>query len=946
MSVIAFTNKKTPAIGWAELLRFSAFEKDPGERARAAQLLGLPALPPGFFDDPVKDVGESGKQVAGHEKTIQVSRKALQAPAFWMAEQTSEPLEPEQVLSKTATIPWASNDAHEVESWLSPSAEDPPAAPVLWGNNDPIYRRLKSALRTLGTSVELDTGRLMKRMSAAQWPWPLPVRRTRRLGGRLVIVLDWAEHLRVFERDVAAMAQECEHRFRDVTVDTDVWIGGPNGYLGSTEASLTDVYWGPDVLLVLVSDTGGERMNLKRAWRHWVQRIENRVGGVLVVNPCQSRPAPLDHPPVTQQLGTLLATLSPAITVEPDLVRRMRLALFPGSSALVESIVWTHGDLAGELPARKWRREASNKHLDLLRHLSPTLRARSARVLLEQHANHRKVQRDEEIVRLSTVWDSSVDAVAEVEHLSAPNFSVAMDGVGRVAQHLSYLSKGRANGLLYSRLQASVAAQVRLGRLPVGMLNQRPDWLGWLTEAASENGREAILPNGVQQVWSSSETPAITTDFSLYQQGMRLVLQQDTPFEPEQHSLQPPVADADLKRIDFDSPKVRLQSFEVVGDRVAIHVGGQAVVRMVADLKKPYAITTRLDTGPWARASAQSVRVVWRGGGVTAKWVRRPFGITAWRQDDQGVFATLPVLAGETLEVQLNLDGTCEPIEFQPPIEGDPRASTGAVLAGVGIDADGVYCTAEVWGPNAHNMSTLRLRYIPPGTFLMGSPDNIGHDDEHPQHPVTLSEGFWMAEVPCTQALWQAVMGNNPSHFKEGADAPQRPVESVSVGDVTAFLKKFQTLLPKGVVADLPTEAEWEYACRAGTQTAYWWGDDFDPARTNVDHTGNKDWNAKEGTTPVNRYPPNPWGLYDMHGNVWEWCADDQRNYTAEAAVNPKGSVDTEARVVRGGSWIDHPDCARSAYRFGWHDGFRYRARSQGFRFLLRSSSPGPEGPA
>lgn len=229
----------------------------------------------------------------------------------------------------------------------------------------------------------------------------------------------------------------------------------------------------------------------------------------------------------------------------------------------------------------------------------------------------------------------------------------------------------------------------------------------------------------------------------------------------------------------------------------------------------------------------------------------------------------------------------------------------------------------------------LRFRYLPPGTFLMGSPEGVGHNDERPQHPVTLTEGFWMAETPCTQALWAAVMGVNPSEFKTNEDAQQRPVENVSFNDVTAFLKRLKVLLSEDVEAALPSEAEWEYACRASTQTAYWWGNEPDDSRAN--------WGEKlKGTTPVCRYPPNPWALYDMHGNVLEWCADDRCDYKAEASENPTGSVDTEARVVRGGSWSFHSDNARSAFRFWRHDG--YRSRDLGFRFLLRSSNPSPEG--
>ncbi len=247
----------------------------------------------------------------------------------------------------------------------------------------------------------------------------------------------------------------------------------------------------------------------------------------------------------------------------------------------------------------------------------------------------------------------------------------------------------------------------------------------------------------------------------------------------------------------------------------------------------------------------------------------------------------------------------------------------------LGRDRWGIFCEWQI------KKITVRLRYIPTGTFLMGSPEGVGDRDEHPQHPVTLTQGFWLADTPCTQALWQAVMGQNPSHFKAGADAPQRPVENVSFNDVTDFLNKLKALLPEGTEPALPTEAQWEYACRAGTQTAYWWGDEPDDNRAN--------WNGNnQGTTPVNRYPPNPWGLFDMHGNVWEWCADDRREYTGEPEANPTGSVDSEARVVRGGSWFDHPDDARSACRSRRPGG--YRDPTLGFRFFLRSSSPGPEG--
>jgi formylglycine-generating enzyme required for sulfatase activity len=240
----------------------------------------------------------------------------------------------------------------------------------------------------------------------------------------------------------------------------------------------------------------------------------------------------------------------------------------------------------------------------------------------------------------------------------------------------------------------------------------------------------------------------------------------------------------------------------------------------------------------------------------------------------------------------------------------------------LGQDRYGVFCEVNV------KQICLRFRYIPPGTFLQGSPEGIGDADEHPRHLVTLTQGFWLAETPCTQELWQAVIGNNPSGFKQGDDASRRPVENVSWYQVMAFLRRLQSLLPPSCEAVLPTESQWEYACRAGTQSEYWWGDAPDDTRAS--------WNGKHrGTTPVGLYPPNPWGLYDMHGNVWEWCRDGQRYYVPEPALDRMGSITGDVRVVRGGSWAHHLRLARAAYRYWWPSG--HASQFQGFRVALLS---------
>ncbi len=245
-----------------------------------------------------------------------------------------------------------------------------------------------------------------------------------------------------------------------------------------------------------------------------------------------------------------------------------------------------------------------------------------------------------------------------------------------------------------------------------------------------------------------------------------------------------------------------------------------------------------------------------------------------------------------------------------------------------GLDRYGYFARIDVAGVRQ------TLRWIPPGRFLMGSPNDepLRRDDEGPQHQVTLTRGFWLANTACTQALWLVVAGGkNPSRF---IGDPQRPVENVSWDDVTErFLAVLQRHLGAEVEVVLPTEAEWEYACRAGTNTAYSFGEAFDPSQANV--------NSKK-TVPVKAYPPNPWGLYQMHGNVWEWCADDQRPYGAGALTDPEGGQELAGRVLRGGAWNLVLKWARSTYRFRYSRDFH--DDTFGFRFALRSIESGAGG--
>lgn len=227
------------------------------------------------------------------------------------------------------------------------------------------------------------------------------------------------------------------------------------------------------------------------------------------------------------------------------------------------------------------------------------------------------------------------------------------------------------------------------------------------------------------------------------------------------------------------------------------------------------------------------------------------------------------------------------------------------------------------WAVSKVSDMEIRFRFCPPGTFIMGSPSNeTGRsDDESPQHEVTLTRGIWLGEVPVTNRLWDAVAESGLSKLN-GADVP---VEKVSWHDCMTWLSHAQSRLGWSGLR-LPTEAEWEYACRAGTTGGIYGGNaDADTLDAFAWYKGN----SRAKACPVRQKTPNPWGLYDMLGNVWEWCADGPRRYTDSPQVDPNGG-EGDRRVTRGGSWGSEAKFIRAANRYSTTPD--YQSRALGFR--------------
>lgn len=234
------------------------------------------------------------------------------------------------------------------------------------------------------------------------------------------------------------------------------------------------------------------------------------------------------------------------------------------------------------------------------------------------------------------------------------------------------------------------------------------------------------------------------------------------------------------------------------------------------------------------------------------------------------------------------------------------------------------------------------FRWCPPGEFMMGG--ETWHEEAKPVHKVKLTKGFWLLETEVTQEMWESVMDTNPSDFKNR----QNPVEQVSWNDCQVFCKKLSEKL--GQKVQLPTEAQWEYACRAGSTTNFCWGDDEDTLyqygnycdKSNTDGYDWQDQARNDGfdkTAPAGSYKPNAWGLYDMHGNVYEWCSDyhDAKYYEKSPTNDPENTTPSPFRVARGGSCYFRAAWCRSVCRSLSEPD--YRSHLLGLRVLLVPSA-------
>ncbi len=326
-------------------------------------------------------------------------------------------------------------------------------------------------------------------------------------------------------------------------------------------------------------------------------------------------------------------------------------------------------------------------------------------------------------------------------------------------------------------------------------------------------------------------------------------------------------------------------------------------------------------------AAARCVVVLWSQGSIKSRWVKAEAGdglernilVPVLIEDVRPPLIFRNIHAANMVGWKMTALEACfdrlvddlERVLGPPPIESDAPTLASPTT----ID----YGSTVQLAPSYTNSIGMELMLIPPGTFMMGADD--AEDDERPVHRVQITEPFYLSKYAVTQAQWETVMEDNPSTFSYGGDYP---VETVSWNDVQAFIARMNAV---EVRYRLPTEAEWEYACRAGT---------FGPYAGNVDLMAWHKGNSGGAPHPCGRKQPNAWGLYDMHGNVWEWVndwyADDY--YANSPGVDPWGPDQGVARVLRGGGWQGSERVSRASNRFSF--GPDFREAYLGFRVARR----------
>ena len=843
-------------------------------------------------------------------------------------------------------LPQADSDTGELElpSWwydtpsLDMSRFVPPAIKPLdfepltpWPRLWPV---LKKILSELAVSRKPAIKPLISTLAKGNLPKRIPKQQRRRWQATIQMLVDQPERMRLFNRDVhqlieqlgkqhSKVGMEVFYRLEDqpyltmqVTRPAKTLTEDPSSFLWPLPQSGSQ--------LVIFSDlgilAGGADNPELKAWLAFGKELKRRglAATVLIPLPTTYVTAELAQvfhciswhrfsslSPITpaQALGQrtqadasrlqdLIAWLSPAFYISPKLLRAVR-HLVPDTHVGLEAEVWQHSDLRYTPDGLRFRQDNLEKHRQrfcALARENPALAKKVALAIYQDHGDRFITWRYEVALQLEDMMGEHLPERLQQE-------------CQRAAVHLKQMAKAiqeNAKGTenipsflhhLYQRQNPSQHNQQEHLAAIWGLLQKYPNVdLAFPTDLKAQQQALAF---------------AATVQEKLSQAIPHQISQQADTLQLAPHNTE--IQRANLMVKPINSPQLFWQS----GDETKPQNLTEALSKSLSNHKtqqfhsKNTQQTLSYFTKPaWAEFSGQDLD------GLYMETVNHQGEVYRWYWHPPEFFPPNNALPGFWY--------SATPEHLLQTLEGEKS---------MGRDEYGLYREIAINGVGQ------RFRWIEPGQFLMGSPDDEPERSSNEvQHTVTLTQGYWLADTACSQRLWQKVMGENPSEFK----AKDNPVENISWQDVQAFISRAKKSHPE-LNLRLPTEAEWEYACRAGTQTPFFWGENITPEQVNYDGEypyadGEKGLNRGK-TCGVKALPANHWGLYQMHGNVWEWCADWYGDYPQHGVKDPQGPESGGYRVLRGGSWIRYGRDCRSGCRGHGHPEFR--SASYGFRLAL-----------
>ncbi|HMW19610.1 MAG TPA: formylglycine-generating enzyme family protein [Nitrosomonas sp.] len=761
---------------------------------------------------------------------------------------------------------------------------------------------LHQGLGQIKTTSRIDFSRMVRHIAQGKFIRRLPRIKQQRWPQQLQIIVDPHVSLEPYWSDFAFIITALKKRLGTERVTA----------LRFDEATLSEsqmqaTYWptqpqdrwfvwqlsASDVPLLILSDLGmvTSDANVRYQWRQWITQLRSHAGPILTLSPAlQSpqgrqlcaliKPHPLHdrvrlprHParkgfelaqPKAETLSNVLTWLSILPIIDTGLLRRLRTEMQWGGSEL-ESLIWNHAcfsqtSLGLRMPDSS---EAQQYRAKYQQQFAQTPQAqRFWQIVHDHHAQGFEGLR--QLERLSR-------SISEHEHDDAAHcyfqrVCATIRQTSPVSAHAQALQAQCRTVLLSLPDHLFLSDQQDVAYALYAMAYQQEIQAGQWPESLKPGFEPARLQWLIDQEQSQQRLQWWVLQTSA--QGY-FVCQ---PGSPETTS--PQLPSAVLESLSAIPPTYQVLSGSTLSRR--------GIVR-------PAQVFSAADAPLVVETSMQRVEL---------EAIQKPAWALRIKANRSGLAVDLPVWQGKSVTAPWQPGTGSSAGRWQLPVP-------------FGLDEWGLYADLTV------REVTQRFRWIVPGTFTMGSPENEAERrEDETQHLVTLTQGFWLADSVCTQALWQAVMGgDNPAHFR---DSPNHPVEQVSWNDVQQFIQTLNAQFPD-IQARLPTEAEWEYACRAGTTTPFSFGGNITSEQVNYHgeypYAGAEKGRYREKTVPVKSLPPNPWGLYEMHGNVLEWCGDWYGTYPAEAVVDPIGPVTGQGRVLRGGAW-GGPDLRSSLFGF------------------------------